>query len=223
MFFFGTFLQHLRPHGDADLAQVGFLQQGHQRAGLADAAADAQRQFAVEDGLVIGQLEPIELIGSSQLLLRVSALTRTPIEVSSWRRWVTWFQTRMSPFSPCIVLRLLAGVGDPVVVVGGANFVRKAVFQCPADADNKDGRIFLQDGGLAPLAGQVGIHGEKFFGVKECEFLGQAGIACGAAARGTLLQCEFSAPTRTFQIFLTMDFRKSRLRCSGVMTRSQSH
>jgi len=25
-----------------------------------------------------------------------------PIEVSSWRRFVTGFQTRMSPLSPCI-------------------------------------------------------------------------------------------------------------------------
>jgi hypothetical protein len=39
---------------------------------------------------------------SSRCLRRVAALTRIPIEVSSWRLRVTGFQTRMSPFSPCI-------------------------------------------------------------------------------------------------------------------------
>ena len=32
----------------------------------------------------------------------VSAVTRMPIDVSSWRRFVTGFHTRMSPFSPCV-------------------------------------------------------------------------------------------------------------------------
>ena len=55
--------------------------------------------------------------------------------------------------------------------------MREAVFQRPANADDKDGGIFLQDHGLAAFARKVGIHGEQFFGMKECEFLGQVGIA----------------------------------------------
>ncbi len=33
---------------------------------------------------------------------RVSLFTRTPMEVSSWRRFVTGFHTRMSPLRPCM-------------------------------------------------------------------------------------------------------------------------
>jgi hypothetical protein len=36
------FLQHPRPDSDADFAQVGFAQQEHHGAGLADAAADRE-------------------------------------------------------------------------------------------------------------------------------------------------------------------------------------
>ena len=60
---------------------------------------------------------------------------------------------------------LPAGVGDPVIVVGGAHLVWVAIFQRPADADDEDGGIFLQDHGLAALARKVGIHCQQFFGV----------------------------------------------------------
>ena len=77
-----------------------------------------------------------------------------------------------------IAMGLLAGVGDPVVVVGGAHLVRdsrlSAASRCPM---MKMRGIFLQDHGLALLARQVGIHVEKFFGVKEREFFRQVGIA----------------------------------------------
>src|SRR5581483_7939327 len=71
---------------------------------------------------------------------------------------------------------LIVGVGDPVIVVGGAHLVRVAVFQRPADPNNKDGRIFLEHLGLALLARQVGIHVENFFGVQEGELFGKIGI-----------------------------------------------
>jgi arabinose-5-phosphate isomerase len=183
--------QHLRPDGDADFAQVGFAQQEHQRARLADAAADGERDLIIDNGLVIGELEIVEEIGHLQLFAQgfgVDADAHGTEFVAALGDVVPDQDVAVQSVS--VAMSLLAGVGDPVVVVGGAIFMREAVFQWPADADNKDGRIFLQDDGLAALAGQVGIHGEKFFGVKECEFLGQAGIARGAQL-GEHFQCEF--------------------------------
>jgi hypothetical protein len=49
------FLQHFRPLSDADFTEEGFAQQEHQRARLADAAADGKRQLVVDDRLEIGK------------------------------------------------------------------------------------------------------------------------------------------------------------------------
>src|SRR5208337_3145412 len=49
-------LEDLGPHADGNFAEMRFPQQEHERAGLADAAADAQRNFILQNGLVIGEL-----------------------------------------------------------------------------------------------------------------------------------------------------------------------
>ena len=72
---------------------------------------------------------------------------------------------------------LIVSIGNPVVVIGGAHFVRITVLQRPANSDNENRRILLQHRGLALLAWQVGIHIENFLGVQELQLLGQIGIA----------------------------------------------
>jgi hypothetical protein len=61
--------EYLRPHGHAALPEMRLAEQIHIGAGLSDTAADAQRDFVVQDGLVIGQLEEIKLTGHLKLLL----------------------------------------------------------------------------------------------------------------------------------------------------------
>src|SRR5215469_15570328 len=63
-------LQHLRPHGDADLAEVGLAQEQHQRPRLPDAAADAQRDLVIDDRLVVREVEEVELVRQLKLLLQ---------------------------------------------------------------------------------------------------------------------------------------------------------
>jgi hypothetical protein len=82
-------LEHVGPDRDAHLAEVGLAEQEHRYAGLADAAADRERDPVLEDRAVVRQLEEAEL--ARQLELTAECL-----------RFVTGFQTRMSPFSPCI-------------------------------------------------------------------------------------------------------------------------
>jgi hypothetical protein len=61
--------QDFRPDGHGDLAKVRFAQQQHERAGLADAAADGQRHVTAQDALVVGELEEVQLAADSELLL----------------------------------------------------------------------------------------------------------------------------------------------------------
>ena len=52
------------PHGYTHLSQMGCAQQVHIGPGLSDAAPDAQRDFIVEDRLMIRQIEEIFLTGN---------------------------------------------------------------------------------------------------------------------------------------------------------------
>jgi hypothetical protein len=106
------------------------------------------------------------------------------------------------------------GLGDPVVVVGGAHLVGVAVLEGPADAVDEDRGVVLEDRGLALLAGLVGEAVEDLLGVEEGELLGQVGPLGVVRAGGNSSTCP-SAPLSTFQIFLTTPVRKSRLRSSG--------
>src|SRR5436853_6513521 len=70
---------------------------------------------------------------------------------------------------------LLAGVGDPIVVVGGAHLVWIAILQWPANPKDEDGRMLLQDRRLALLAREVGIRVENVVGWAKLHYLGMIG------------------------------------------------
>ena len=58
--FFGRFFDHpVRPEGTLDLPDMGLAQIIHTDSGLADAAADGLRQFAVKECLLEWQLSPL--------------------------------------------------------------------------------------------------------------------------------------------------------------------
>jgi hypothetical protein len=157
---------------------VSFAQEKHQSAGLADAAANGERQIVVDDALVIRELEIVEEVRNLKLAaerLGVDADAHRTEFVAALRNVVPDQDVAVQSVS--IAEGLFAGVGDPVVVIGGAILVRESVFERPADANDKDGGILLQDDGLTAFARKIGIHGEQFFGVKESEFLGQVGVA----------------------------------------------
>ena len=61
-------LEDLRPHGHGDLPEVRLAEQIHVRPGLADAAADGQRDLVVQDRLVVRQVDKIELPRHLELL-----------------------------------------------------------------------------------------------------------------------------------------------------------
>ena len=171
MFFVGAhFLQDFGPHGDADFSQMGFTEKQHEGAGLADSSADGERDFVFQDGLVIGELHEVELPRHGQLLFEgfggdtnahggqfVAAVGDVVPDED------------VAVESVGIFAGFVAGVGNPVVVIGGAHLVRVSIAQGPADADDEDGGIFLEDGGFALLAGKVGIHVEEFLGVEELQ------------------------------------------------------
>ena len=68
--FLADILESLRPDGDGNLAEMRFVEQQHLGAGLADASTDAQWDIIVDDRLVVGELEEIELVGELQLFLQ---------------------------------------------------------------------------------------------------------------------------------------------------------
>ena len=76
-----------------------------------------------------------------------------------------------------VAVGLSTGVADPVVVIGSPHLVGITVLQRPADADDKDGWIFLKNDCLAALARQVGIHREQLLCVQKREFFGQVWVA----------------------------------------------
>ena len=157
---------------------MGFAEQEHQGAGLADATTDREWKFIVDDALVIGELEIVEKVGYLKLAAQgfcVDADAHRSEFVAALGDVVPDQDVAVESMS--VAQGLLARVGDPVVIIGGAILMREAVFQRPADADNKDGRILLEDDGLAAFAREIGVHREEFFGVEEGEFFGKIGIA----------------------------------------------
>ena len=62
VFLFAHILQDFGPDGSADFAEMGFFEQGHKCSGLADAAANAQRKLVVDNALMVGHLEEVELV-----------------------------------------------------------------------------------------------------------------------------------------------------------------
>jgi len=64
------------------------------------------------------------------------------------------------------LVRLIASIGNPIVVVGGAHLMQEAVFQRPSDTNNKDDRMLLQNRALTLFPWEIGIHRQDFFGVQ---------------------------------------------------------
>src|SRR5215472_14485451 len=76
-----------------------------------------------------------------------------------------------------IAVGLRAGIGDPVIVIGSPHLVRISVIQWPADASDEDGRIFLKNDRLPPLARQVRIHRKQLLRVQKREFFWEIRVA----------------------------------------------
>ena len=162
-----------------------------------------------KNGAVVGQLQEVSLLAEFQLLLQGflgDADAHGAQFVAALGDGVPHQDVAVQPVRG--LSGFLAGVGDPVVVVGGAHLVRIAVLQWPADADNEDGRIFLQDlpSRAACAAGRDRCRGS----------LRRAGRSApradwgnaGPSAWGNISRANCSAPTITFQILLTTAFRK---------------
>ena len=91
--------QDFRPHGRADLTHVRFP---HWRHRWADAAPDRKRNPIFEDRALVRKRGKSSCFENFKLLPECLLRNSDPIELSSWRRFVTGFQTSMSPFSPCV-------------------------------------------------------------------------------------------------------------------------
>src|SRR5438270_12956655 len=143
---------------------MSFAEEKHQGAGLADASADREWQLVVDDSLVIGEFQILEKVRHLELLAQGFGVYANAHG--------TEFMPALSDVVPhqnvavqavSVTMGLVAGVGDPVIVIGSAHLVRIAVFQGPADPDNEKRRILLQNYGLAALARQVRIHSQQLF------------------------------------------------------------
>ena len=72
LYYENTFLlthvrEHCGPDGGTDFADMCLLEQQHERPGLTDAAAYAQRNVVVDDRLMIRQFQEIEMAREFQL------------------------------------------------------------------------------------------------------------------------------------------------------------
>jgi len=67
---FAHIFEDFWPDGCADLADMGLFQQEHKGSGLAYAAADTKWNLVVNNGLMVWELQKIELAGHLQLLFK---------------------------------------------------------------------------------------------------------------------------------------------------------
>src|SRR6266567_6213060 len=119
---------------------MGFAEQEHQSTGLADASADGERQLVVDDALVVGKFEIVEEVRDLELAaesLGVDADAHGSEYMAALRDVVP--DQDVAVESVRVARSLLAGVSDPVVVIGGTILVRQAVEQRPADTDDEHG------------------------------------------------------------------------------------
>jgi hypothetical protein len=59
--------EHFWPHSDADLSQMRLLEEKHQGSGLTNTPPDAEWDFIIDNRLVIGKFEEVQLAGHFQL------------------------------------------------------------------------------------------------------------------------------------------------------------
>jgi len=85
---------------------MSLFEKEHDGAGLADASSDAERDLVLDDGLMIGSLSQSSWPVICNCVFKGFCVHTDAADMSSWRRRVTGFQTRMSPLSPCIGLPL---------------------------------------------------------------------------------------------------------------------
>src|SRR5215469_5331618 len=74
IFLGANLFQDFGPDTDGHFTEMGFAQNEHEGAGLADAPADAEWNFILQNSLVIGILQKIELGGKFQLLAKSFAV-----------------------------------------------------------------------------------------------------------------------------------------------------
>src|SRR3990170_2888804 len=134
-------LQDLGPDRDGDLTDVGLAEEEHLGTALADPAPDAQWDLAPQDRLVVRELEEVLLLRDLQLLLQRLRVHADPPVQPVHRAAVLGRRRR-----------------DPVVVVRGPHLVRVAVPQDPADPDDEDRGVLLDEQRLALLPREVRVH-----------------------------------------------------------------
>src|SRR5436190_11542042 len=116
------------PHRNTDFAEVSLAKEKHQSAGLADSAADRERNLVCEYGAMVRQPQEVELPGKFELPLQ--AIFRHPDAHGC--EFVAALGDRVPYQDVAIetvggIAGFLARVRYPIVVVGGAHFVRISV------------------------------------------------------------------------------------------------
>jgi hypothetical protein len=175
--FGADFLELFGPDGNGDLSKVRRPEQVHESPRLADSAADTQGDPVVHDRLVIWKFEVFHQIRHLELLdhgffgdsnthggeLMPSPCDRVP--------------DQDVPVEPMGGLSGVArSVRYPIVIVGGSHLMRIPILEWVADANDENGRIFLEHESLALFARQVGIHVQNIFSVKESQFFGKVRV-----------------------------------------------
>ena len=156
----------LGPDAALDFADVGFAQEEHAEAALADAAADGAGEFSGEQALVEGEVR-LPLLTLDFQLAAQGLLVHADAHAGQFERPLE----DVVPDQDVAVeaLESLFVGAAPVVVVGGAAVMRLPVRQDPADADDEDGspaahNLFLPLFGIQP---RIELH--QFLGVDEMD------------------------------------------------------
>lgn len=117
------------------------------------------------------------------------------------------------------------GTGRPLFLPGRNRrraFRADSHLQGIANAEDEERRALPQDNGLALLRCRSGYMRRSCSACRKVNLSGRLGYFFERNSGKS--SCAYSsASTSTFQILLTISFRNSKRRCSGEMTRCQSH
>ena len=153
-----------------------FLEEEHAEAGLADAAADGEGEFVVEQSLVPVEFPAVEGVADFELLEEgffIDADAHGAEFEGAFEQGVPDEDVAVeSAFA-------VGGGGDPVVVVGCTAVVWFTVGQLVADADDERGAVFLEGAVFSFARFQVGILLSEVFGVDEGDFVRQERFEVG--------------------------------------------
>jgi hypothetical protein len=122
--------QDVGPNTDRDFTTMRFPEHEHHCAGLADASANAQRNFVLGDGMVIRELQEIELPRYFELAPESLSVDTNAhgTEFVAPPRGVIPDQNVAIQAVVSLVIDML-GFRNPIVVIGGARFVTIAVVE----------------------------------------------------------------------------------------------